>query len=110
MKKSRKLQGGQPQVATADVFITIVIDFNRTDIASRFESQKQIIEQSAEGIIVGAGDAGITLNALQTAANSLGYGSTAIGGIRNNPKAMIELLKLPKKNFSSFWYYTWCGG
>lgn len=96
------IAGGQAQVATADVFITIVIDFNRTDIASRFESQKQIIEQSAEGIIVGAGDAGITLNALQTAANSLGYGSTAIGGIRNNPKAMIELLKLPKKTFPVF--------
>ncbi|QYK07014.1 nitroreductase family protein [Shewanella zhangzhouensis] len=97
-----KIAGGQPQVASAEVFITIVVDFNRTDIASRLANKKQIIEQSAEGIIVGAGDAGITLNALQTAANSLGYGTTAIGGIRNNPQAMIDLLKLPKKTFPIF--------
>jgi len=94
-----EIAGGQPQVATADMFITLVIDFNRTSMAAEQSDQPHIIEQSAEGILVGALDAGIMLNALQTAANSLGYGSTAIGGIRNNPQAMIDLLKLPEKTY-----------
>ncbi|WP_028302466.1 nitroreductase family protein [Oceanospirillum beijerinckii] len=97
--KIAEIAGGQPQVATADLFITVVIDFNRTALACEMAEKQQVIEQSAEGIIAGAIDAGIILNALQTAANALGYGSTAIGGIRNNPQAMIELLNLPKKTF-----------
>ncbi|WP_371185100.1 nitroreductase family protein [Thalassotalea maritima] len=94
-----KIAGGQPQVAGAEVFIAIVIDYNRTAIAAQLAGEQHVIERSAEGLVVGAVDAGIMLNALQTAANSLGYGSTAIGGIRNNPSAMIELLQLPEKTF-----------
>ncbi|HHX8576121.1 TPA: nitroreductase family protein [Vibrio alginolyticus] len=102
IKKIADLAGGQTQVASADVFVTIVIDFNRTKIASKLGGKEQVIHATAEGLVVGAGDAGIMLNALQTAANSLGYGSTAIGGIRNNPNAMIELLKLPKMTYPIF--------
>lgn len=91
--------GGQPQVLNANVFITIVIDYHRTKFATSQANLHQVIHESAEGIVVGAGDAGIMLNALQSAANSLGYGSTAIGGIRNDPQAMIDLLKLPKNTF-----------
>ncbi len=97
--KIAEIAGGQPQVANADLFITVVIDFNRTALACQAAGKQQVIEQSAEGIIAGAVDAGIMLNALQTAANALGYGSTAIGGIRKNPQAMIELLNLPEKTF-----------
>ena len=39
------------------------------------------------------------LQALQTAAAALGYGSTAIGGIRRDPQAMIDLLGLPAHTF-----------
>lgn len=99
IKKIAEIAGGQPQVASADVFITIVIDFNRTDIATSLAGKQQVIHSSAEGLVVSVGDAGIILNALQTAANSLGYGSTAIGGIRNDPDAMIELLSLPEKTY-----------
>ncbi|HCM1552984.1 nitroreductase family protein [Vibrio parahaemolyticus] len=99
IKKIAEIAGGQPQVAGADVFIAIVVDYYRTSYAMSLESEQHIIEQSAEGIVVGAVDAGIMLNALQTAANSLGYGSTAIGGIRRDPKAMVELLNLPQKTF-----------
>lgn len=94
-----KLCGGQQQVATADVFITIVVDFNRTIFAVEQVGEKHQIENSAEGILVGAVDAGIMLNAIQVAAESLGYGTTAIGAVRNEPSAMIKLLGLPKKTF-----------
>ncbi|MEZ5672568.1 MAG: hypothetical protein R3E08_09355 [Thiotrichaceae bacterium] len=50
------------------MFVTFVIDFNRTAIAIESLGKQQYIEQSAEGIIVGAIDAGIMLTALQAAA------------------------------------------
>ena len=94
-----KLCGGQTHIATADVFVVIVVDFNRTIFAVEQAGEKHQIDKSAEGILVGAVDAGIMLNAIQIAAESLGYGTTAIGAVRNDPEAMIKLLNLPIKTF-----------
>ncbi len=99
IKKIAKLAGGQPQIESADVFVTFVIDFNRTAYAAASIGKTQVIHKSAEGIIVGITDAGIMLSSLQSAAESLGYGTTAIGGIRANIKELIELLELPLLTF-----------
>lgn len=99
IKQIADLCGGQEQVATADVFIAIVFDFNRTTFAVEQVGEKHVMDKSAEGILVGAVDAGIMLNAIQVAAESLKYGTTAIGAIRNEPEAMIKLLGLPSKTF-----------
>ena len=99
IKQIAELCGGQQQVATADVFIAICVDFNRTIFAVEQTGEKHQIDKSAEGILVGAVDAGIMLNAIQIAAESLGFGTTAIGAVRNEPAAMIELLGLPAKTF-----------
>lgn len=99
IRKIAEIAGGQPQVAGAEVFITLVMDFNRTAEAAALAGEKHLIERSAEGIVAGAVDIGIMLQALQTAAESLGYGTTPIGGIRRDPGAMIELLGLPAKTF-----------
>ena len=99
IKKIAKVCAGQLQVETADVFVTIVVDFNRTTFAVEQAGEKHQIDKSAEGVLVGAVDAGIMLNAIQVAAESLGYGTTAIGAVRNEPDTMIELLGLPPKTF-----------
>ena len=99
IKQIAKLCGGQKQVESADIFIAICVDFNRTDFAIELANEKQEIHNSAEGVLIGAVDAGIMLNAIQISAESLGYGTTAIGGIRNEPDAMIKLLELPQKTF-----------
>ena len=99
IQKIAQIAGGQPQVAGASVFITFVMDFNRTSEACRLAGEEQVIERSAEGLMAGAVDVGIMLATLQTAAESLGYGTTPIGGIRGNPQAMIDLLKLPPKTY-----------
>ena len=52
IKKIAEIAGGQPQVASADVFITIVIDFHRTSIATKLGGQEQVIHSSAEGLVV----------------------------------------------------------
>ncbi|WP_323591726.1 nitroreductase family protein [Aliarcobacter butzleri] len=99
IKEIAKLCRGQKQIETADVFVTIVIDFNRTSYAIESLGKEQVIEKSAEGIVVGAVDAGIMLSSLQTAAESLGYGTTAIGAVRCEPDMFIKILDLPKKTY-----------
>ena len=94
-----ELCGGQAHVAKADVFVGIVIDFNRTSAIVESVGKHHIIEQSAEGIMVGAIDAGIMLSHLQSAAEALGYGTTAIGAVRKESEAFIELFNLPAKTF-----------
>ncbi len=94
-----KLSGGQAHIAKAGAFVVFVIDFNRTGHAFEDAAAPQIIQATAEGILVGAIDAGIMLASLQTAAESLGYASTSIGGMRHDPEGFIELLGLPKNTF-----------
>ena len=99
LAKIAAIAGGQPQIAQADLFITFVMDYRRTEFACRRIGQSQITQRSVEAILAAAIDAGIMLTSLQTAANALGYGCTAIGGIRNDPQAMIDLLHLPHLTF-----------
>lgn len=94
--KAAELCGGQRQVAGADVFVLFVIDFHRTEVAIAAQGGEQVIHASPEGLIVGAVDAGIALATFQTAAHSLGYGTTAIGGVRRDPRGMAKLLGLPE--------------
>lgn len=94
-----KLCNEQAHIATADVFVGIVIDFNRTSAIVESVGKHHIIEQSAEGIMVGAIDAGIMLAQLQAAAEALGYGTTAIGAVRKESDAFIKLFNLPQKTF-----------
>lgn len=91
--------GKQEKIAEADVFIVICVDFNRTIFAVEQTGEEHQIDKSAEGVLVGAVDAGIMLNAIQISAESLGYGTTAIGAVRNEPDVMIKLLGLPPKTF-----------
>lgn len=100
IKYIAELCGGQKQVEGADVFVFVVVDFNRTNYAAISEGKTQVVEQCAEGIMVGAVDAGIMLDHLQASAEALGYGTTAIGAIRGNSDKMVELLKLPQKTFA----------
>lgn len=99
IKQIAKLCSEQKQVENAEVFVTFVVDFNRTNHAVETLGKKQVIEKSAEGIVVGVLDAGIMLSSLQTAAESLGYGTTAIGDVRCAPNEFIEILNLPSKTY-----------
>lgn len=94
-----EIAGGQQWIAQASVFITVVVDFNKTRIGVEKAGQTQVIHESMEGFGVAAVDAGITLGNLMTAARSQGLGIVPIGGIRRNPQAMIDLLELPPYTF-----------
>lgn len=94
-----EIAGGQTWVAKAPVFICVVIDFAKTSAALESIGEKQVIHESLEGFAVGVLDAGIALTTISTAARGLGLGTVIIGGIRNDPQAMIDLLGLPPLTF-----------
>jgi len=94
-----KIAGGQPWIAQASVFITVVMDFSKTALGVEAAGKQQVIHDSVEGAMVGAVDAGITLGRLMAAAQAEGLGVVPIGGIRRDPQAMIKLLDLPPLTF-----------
>ncbi|AUX72985.1 nitroreductase family protein [Erwinia pyrifoliae] len=94
-----ELAGGQPWIAQAPVFITVVLDMYKSQQGIAAEGKKQIAHESIESLISGSTDVGIALGALMTAARSHGLGIVPIGGIRRDPQAMIELLQLPELTF-----------
>ncbi|MBC2855222.1 MAG: NADPH-dependent oxidoreductase [Cetobacterium sp.] len=98
-RKLAELAGGQPWIEKAPVFLIFVMDFYKTEVAVKKAGKVQIIEESAEGLLAGAVDAGILLGTTVAAAESLGLGTVCIGGIRNSPEEIIKLLNLPKKTF-----------
>lgn len=97
--KIAELSGGQPWIIKAPVFIAIVADFHKTDLAVRKAGRTQIVHESMEGFGVAATDAGIVLGTMITAAESLGLGIVPIGSIRRNPQGIIDLLGLPPLTF-----------
>lgn len=93
------IAGGQPWIAKAPVFIVVVIDYHKTALAAARAGVEQIQLSCIDATMVGALDAGITLGRLMAAAQSEGLGIVPIGGIRNDPQAMIDLLQLPAQTF-----------
>jgi len=98
-EKLAELVGNQIYVDKAPVFLIFVMDFYRTHLAGEKTGFKQVIQENIEGIGAGFLDSGIALGAAVIAAESLGLGTVPIGGIRKNPKEVIELLGLPKYTF-----------
>jgi len=58
-----------------------------------------LIHESVEGTIVGTFDGGLAMGGALIAAESMGLGVVPIGGIRQNPAEVIELLKLPEYTY-----------
>lgn len=94
-----EIAGGQPWIAQAPVFITVVVDLHKTSMGVARAGHTQIAHESLEGLVAGTLDAGIALGNLLTAARSLGLAIVPIGGIRRDPEAMIALLGLPPLTF-----------
>ncbi len=94
-----ELAGGQAWIAQAPVFLTLVADFNKSEMGVRKAGQTQVIQESLEGMLVAGIDAGIALGNMMVAARSLGLGIVPIGSVRRDPQAMIDLLGLPLLTF-----------
>jgi len=94
-----EIAGGQTWIAQAPLFILFVADFYKAKLAADKVGKRLIIPESVEATIAVSIDAGICLQNVITAAESLDLGIVPIGGIRNNTAAMISLLNLPEYTF-----------
>ena len=94
-----EIAGGQPWIAQAPVFIAVVVDLYKTGLGVEKAGAEQVFHRSLEGILAAVSDAGIAMATLMTAARAFGLGVVPIGGIRRDPQAMIDLLRLPPNTF-----------
>lgn len=87
----------QAYVATAAEFLVFCIDYHR---------HQRIVPEGRFGFteqtLIGAVDAGLMAQNAMLTAQSLGLGAVFIGALRNDPKAICDLLQLPEQVFPLF--------
>lgn len=93
-----ELCGGQKHISQAPVFLAWCADRARLDRVAELRGYTQNLE-TLENFLVAAVDAAIAAQNAALAAESLGLGICYIGGIRNNPQGVIDLLGLPRGVF-----------
>ena len=101
-KQSKKtlahLCGDQPWVESCPVFLVICPDLYRLEQVCQFRNHK-LNDKYIETFIVAVVDAALVAQNILVASEASGLGVCMIGGIRNNPDQVCELLKLPDKVF-----------
>jgi FMN reductase (NADPH) len=99
-KRSRlaELCGNQRHIAEAPVFLAWCADLARLDRACQLRGYTQVTDY-VENFLVAAADVAIASQNAALAAESLGLGICYIGGVRNKPSDIIELLELPRLTF-----------
>ncbi|MFK7891689.1 MAG: oxygen-insensitive NADPH nitroreductase [Granulosicoccus sp.] len=99
--KLAELAGGQPYVASAGAFMVYCADMNRP----KFACERQGGDFSpgmTEHFIIATVDVALAAQNTVVAAESLGLGICYIGGLRNNPAEVSELLNIPEHVYPVF--------
>lgn len=97
-KKLAELSGGQRWVEQCPVFFVICADYTRHEKASKKYGTTFDVG-GAEQLLVGTVDAALLAQNMLLASEALGLGGVMIGGIRNNPESVCDLIGLPKYAF-----------
>ncbi len=92
-QKLAVLAGNQKHIEQCDVFVGFLADINRLGIASQMHGQP--LTKTLETTLVATIDAALVGMSVQTAAESFGLGAVMIGGMRNQPQAVADLLGFP---------------
>lgn len=100
-KKIADLSGPQPWVEQAPVFLVFCADLTRLEAAC---GKHQSVPETgwAEQFVVATVDTALVAQNLMVAAESLGIGGVFIGGIRNDPQTVCDLLNIPKMAYPVF--------
>lgn len=99
--KIATLAGGQKWVESAAEFLVICADLTRVEYCS-VKQGLGTLEGQAEHFLAATVDAALMAQNLMLAAESEGLGAVFIGGIRNDPQQVTELLSLPKQVYPVF--------
>ncbi len=92
------LCGDQPWVESCPVFLAICPDLHRLERVCQIRGY-EINDRFIELFIVAVVDSALVAENILVGAEGLGLGVCMIGGVRNNPDQVSELLKLPEKVF-----------
>jgi len=96
-----ELSGPQAWVAQAPVFLVFCADLTRLETACNMHA-KEMAQGFAEQFVVATVDTALLAQNAMVTAESLGLGGVYIGGIRNDPRKICDLLHIPEKAFPVF--------
>lgn len=100
-KALAELSGGQHYVEKCSDFLVFCADMKRAmDAAER--AGTEVVRGMTEQLLVASIDTALVAQNVATAAESEGLGVCYIGGIRNNPTEVSELLRLPNHVYPVF--------
>ena len=92
-KELAVLGGDQRHIETCDVFLAICADIHRLEQACALHDTQ--LAHNLENTLVATVDAALLGMSIATAAESFGLGHVMIGGMRNHPQEVAELLGFP---------------
>ncbi|MEM6692720.1 MAG: oxygen-insensitive NADPH nitroreductase [Planctomycetota bacterium] len=96
-----KLAGNQKYVVDCGAFLVWCVDLYRSKMACEMGGG-EFCAGMTEHFVIATVDVALAAQNAAIAAESLGLGICYIGGIRNDPAKMTELLALPKQVFPVF--------
>lgn len=102
-EKLVEVSGGQTYVASAPEFLVFCADLSRAGMCCDMQNVEQA-EGFTEHFIIATVDVALMAQNVTIAAESLGLGICYIGGLRNNPQGVSELLGLPDQVYPVFGY------
>ncbi|MBK5243028.1 oxygen-insensitive NADPH nitroreductase [Clostridium sp.] len=93
-KKIAYLSGDQSYIEQCPLFLVFCADLNRAKTCCEINNVT-MEEGYTEAFIISTVDAALAAQNALIAAESLGLGGVYIGGVRNNPSQISEILRLP---------------
>ncbi|RPF54259.1 oxygen-insensitive NADPH nitroreductase [Aquisalibacillus elongatus] len=96
-----ELSRNEQQIMSAPVVLLFCVDFKRLEYALK-KNGEELDMTGLENFLVGTTDTSLFAQNFAVAAESKGYGICYIGGVRNNPEQISELVSLPDHVFPLF--------
>ena len=100
-KQIADLAGPQRWVEESPVLLIFCADLKKADVACHYEN-KAMASGFTEQFIVATVDVSLFAQNAMVAAESLGLGGVFIGGIRNDPEKVCDLLEIPEHVYPVF--------
>lgn len=98
-----ELSGGQKYIASAAEFLVFCADLQRNhSLVTKLKGEGAADYQWTEQFLAATVDVGLMAQNVVVAAESSGLGCCYIGGIRNDPEKVTQLLKLPSLVYPVF--------
>lgn len=93
--------GGQSWIIDAAEFMVLCADLQRVNYAAQKSGEGEL-EGYTEHFLAATVDVALMAQNMMLAAESCGLGAVFIGGIRNNPRVIADILELPQQVYPAF--------